>query len=314
MRKLVVCCFFSDIVPSYARPAHRQDTLLVDPFSRRSPAQDSAHGPRFAVARCFSSSSRCSISSIAFLLLLGVAPCQENKHRGCIWVSRVSLLWAMTTANSMPWPVTHTFTSGTTRLPSPSHTRAIIPSAQRTCLLALAMPVDGRTTTALGLSVLLALVAWIYSSAPDLPSYIYRPLGNLPPASPAMTVPLDFPAPPPLPKATGKVDLKLPPTEDRPHRYFVLPNGMEVIAVSDPKADKAAASMDVGVGHLSDPDNLAGCAHFCEHLMFMGTKTVGPGCAVLTPVPLRKRVPAVPLCPQRPLERLHRHDVHKLLL
>lgn len=58
--------------------------------------------------------------------------------------------------------------------------------------------------------------------------------------------------------------------------------------VSDPKADKAAASMDVGVGHLSDPENLPGCAHFwyavhasiivdnqltySEHLLFMGTK------------------------------------------
>ncbi|KAL7425090.1 metalloprotease [Cryptotrichosporon argae] len=77
---------------------------------------------------------------------------------------------------------------------------------------------------------------------------------------------------PPIPKATGPVDLVLPPTEDRPHRYFVLPNGLEVIVVSDPKADKAAASMDVGVGHLSDPDNLPGCAHFCEHLMFLGTE------------------------------------------
>ena len=32
--------------------------------------------------------------------------------------------------------------------------------------------------------------------------------------------------------------------------------------MSDPKADKAAAAMDVGVGHLSDPDDLPGCAHF----------------------------------------------------
>ena len=45
---------------------------------------------------------------------------------------------------------------------------------------------------------------------------------------------------PPIPKATGPVELLLPPTEDRPHRYFVLPNGLEVIVVSDPKADKAA--------------------------------------------------------------------------
>ncbi|WVQ66403.1 uncharacterized protein L199_004583 [Kwoniella botswanensis] len=78
---------------------------------------------------------------------------------------------------------------------------------------------------------------------------------------------------PPIPKATGPVDLILPPTEDRPHKYFTLDNGLEVIVVSDEKADKAAASMDVGVGHFSDPDDLPGCAHFCEHLLFMGTKS-----------------------------------------
>lgn len=108
-------------------------------------------------------------------------------------------------------------------------------------------------------TIALVLLAWFYSVSNDLPSFIYSSSRN---KFDAMTVPLDFPPPPPLPKAKGKVDLLLPPTEDRPHRYFVLPNGMEVIAVSDPKADKAAASMDVGVGHLSDPDNLPGCAHF----------------------------------------------------
>jgi insulysin len=80
------------------------------------------------------------------------------------------------------------------------------------------------------------------------------------PAIPIMASP--FPPTPPLPKASGVVNLVLPPTEDRPHKYFTLTNGLEVIVVSDPKADKAAASMDVGVGHLSDPDNLPGCAHF----------------------------------------------------
>ncbi|WRT69793.1 uncharacterized protein IL334_006784 [Kwoniella shivajii] len=78
---------------------------------------------------------------------------------------------------------------------------------------------------------------------------------------------------PPIPKATGPVNLILPPTEDRSHKYFTLQNGLEVIVVSDVKADKAAASMDVGVGHLSDPVDLPGCAHFCEHLLFMGTKS-----------------------------------------
>ncbi|KAK8849760.1 hypothetical protein IAR55_005095 [Kwoniella newhampshirensis] len=93
------------------------------------------------------------------------------------------------------------------------------------------------------------------------------------PISPIMQNP--FPPCPPLPKASPDkpVNLILPPTEDRPHKYFTLKNGLEVVVVSDVKADKSAASMDVGVGHLSDPEDLPGCAHFCEHLLFMGTKT-----------------------------------------
>lgn len=56
----------------------------------------------------------------------------------------------------------------------------------------------------------------------------------------------------------------------------MLENGLEAMIVSDPKTDKAAAAMDVKVGHLSDPEDLPGLAHFCEHLMFMGTEKVRP--------------------------------------
>lgn len=65
----------------------------------------------------------------------------------------------------------------------------------------------------------------------------------------------------PLPPK-GPVKLILPESETRPHKYFALPNGLEAIVVSDDKADKASAAMDVGVGHLSDPEDLPGCAHF----------------------------------------------------
>lgn len=49
---------------------------------------------------------------------------------------------------------------------------------------------------------------------------------------------------------------------------------MEALLISDPSTDKASAAMDVKVGHLSDPEDLQGLAHFCEHLMFMGTEKV----------------------------------------
>ena len=43
------------------------------------------------------------------------------------------------------------------------------------------------------------------------------------------------------------------------------------VLISDPETDKAAAAMDVGVGHSSDPASLPGLAHFCEHMLFLGT-------------------------------------------
>lgn len=46
----------------------------------------------------------------------------------------------------------------------------------------------------------------------------------------------------------------------------------QVILISDPKADKAAGSLDVRVGHMSDPDEIPGLAHFLEHMLFLGTE------------------------------------------
>ncbi|KAJ1339328.1 hypothetical protein BSLG_006029 [Batrachochytrium salamandrivorans] len=51
-----------------------------------------------------------------------------------------------------------------------------------------------------------------------------------------------------------------------------LYNGLQAVVISDPSTDKAAAAMDVHVGHLCDPEGVAGLAHFCEHLLFMGTE------------------------------------------
>ncbi|KIY63428.1 insulin-degrading enzyme [Cylindrobasidium torrendii FP15055 ss-10] len=60
--------------------------------------------------------------------------------------------------------------------------------------------------------------------------------------------------------------------DEREYRIIRLQNGLEATLIHDPKADKAAASLDVAVGHLSDPDDMPGLAHFCEHLLFMGTE------------------------------------------
>ncbi|KAM0792238.1 hypothetical protein ACM66B_004933 [Microbotryomycetes sp. NB124-2] len=75
---------------------------------------------------------------------------------------------------------------------------------------------------------------------------------------------------PPYARFTRKLEQS--PNDDRHYRLIMLENGMEALLISDPKADKASAAIDVKVGHLSDPEDLQGLAHFCEHLMFMGTE------------------------------------------
>ena len=41
--------------------------------------------------------------------------------------------------------------------------------------------------------------------------------------------------------------------DERDYRVIRLQNGLEAMLVHDSKADKAAASLDVAVGHLYDP-------------------------------------------------------------
>ncbi|GFS16143.1 insulin-degrading enzyme-like [Elysia marginata] len=58
----------------------------------------------------------------------------------------------------------------------------------------------------------------------------------------------------------------------RRYRGLELGNGLKVLLVSDPETDKASAAMDVHIGHLKDPWDLPGLAHFCEHMLFLGTE------------------------------------------
>lgn len=60
--------------------------------------------------------------------------------------------------------------------------------------------------------------------------------------------------------------------DNRNYRGLKLSNGLKVLLISDPTTDKSAAALSVEVGHLSDPDEIPGLAHFCEHMLFLGTK------------------------------------------
>lgn len=59
--------------------------------------------------------------------------------------------------------------------------------------------------------------------------------------------------------------------DQREYRGLELTNGLKVLLVSDSTTDKSAAALDVNAGHLMDPWDLPGTAHFCEHMLFLGT-------------------------------------------
>jgi len=61
-------------------------------------------------------------------------------------------------------------------------------------------------------------------------------------------------------------------SDEREYRALVLPNELQVLLASDKKSEKAAAAMDVNVGHFSDPEEIPGLAHFLEHMLFLGTE------------------------------------------
>ncbi|XP_060867052.1 insulin-degrading enzyme isoform X2 [Metopolophium dirhodum] len=60
--------------------------------------------------------------------------------------------------------------------------------------------------------------------------------------------------------------------DSRIYRGLVMKNGLTALLISDPDTDKSAASLSVAVGSLSEPKDLPGLAHFCEHMLFLGTK------------------------------------------
>jgi protease-3 len=61
------------------------------------------------------------------------------------------------------------------------------------------------------------------------------------------------------------------PNDDRDYDLIELANGLEVILVSDPNAEKSAAALSIGLGAASDPEEYPGMAHYLEHMLFMGS-------------------------------------------
>lgn len=61
-----------------------------------------------------------------------------------------------------------------------------------------------------------------------------------------------------------------------PHAYR-LANGMKVLVIEDHRAPTVVHLLMVGAGSLDEVNGTTGVAHVLEHMMFKGTKKVGPG-------------------------------------
>ena len=60
--------------------------------------------------------------------------------------------------------------------------------------------------------------------------------------------------------------------DHREYRYLRLDNQMKILLVHDEATSKSAATLYVRSGSLNDPSEVNGIAHFCEHMLFLGTK------------------------------------------
>ncbi len=63
------------------------------------------------------------------------------------------------------------------------------------------------------------------------------------------------------------------PNDQRQYRHIQLDNHLDVLLISDPSTDKAAASLDVYIGSYQNAADREGLAHFLEHMLFLGTKS-----------------------------------------
>ncbi len=70
----------------------------------------------------------------------------------------------------------------------------------------------------------------------------------------------------------ANADIKTNPFDEREFESLTLQNGLKVLLISDPKAEKSAAALDVYVGSGEDPVERFGLAHFLEHMLFLGTE------------------------------------------
>lgn len=62
------------------------------------------------------------------------------------------------------------------------------------------------------------------------------------------------------------------PTDNAEYKAIRLNNGLEVLLISDEKANKSLFSVGLPIGSMEDPLSQQGLAHYLEHMILMGSK------------------------------------------
>ena len=88
----------------------------------------------------------------------------------------------------------------------------------------------------------------------------------------ACTTPADSPEPNDPMAAAAQPEVAKSLSDPREYKTIRLENGLDVLLVSDPSAEKSAAALSVGVGSMFNPRDFQGLAHYLEHMLHMGTQ------------------------------------------
>ena len=69
-----------------------------------------------------------------------------------------------------------------------------------------------------------------------------------------------------------KTTINKSPADKAIYQAIRLANGMEVLLISDEKANKSLMSVGLPIGSMEDPVSQQGLAHYLEHMILMGSK------------------------------------------
>ena len=181
-----------------------------------------------------------------------------------------------TSAGMVPVPsgtTVATISSGAAATPS---SVAAQPTQQASSIVSLsAMPIPSSTLSSQFPSTTTVLPS--VSSSQAMPSSSLLPLlssSSSSSFSSSVAMPTATPTtpPPPPPSCVNNAVMCPSPNDNRVYKFMQLPeNDLRVVLISDPETDMSGAAMNVNAGSFNDPANYTGLAHFCEHMLFLGT-------------------------------------------